>query len=79
MVKVKNPNYNQHIETSKKLDPGINKHSEPQDSPTTKEESENNESESKIDKFEEIKKYKELLDLGIITQSEFDKKKKELL
>ena len=33
-----------------------------------------------IDKgFDEIKKYKELLDLGIITQEEFDAKKKELL
>ena len=31
------------------------------------------------DKFEEIKKYKELLDLGIITQEEFEEKKKELL
>ena len=31
------------------------------------------------DKFEEIKKYKELLDIGIITQEEFDAKKKELL
>ena len=31
------------------------------------------------DKFEEIKKYKELLDMGIITQEEFDAKKKELL
>ena len=30
-------------------------------------------------KFEEIKKYKELLDLNIITQEEFDQKKKELL
>lgn len=29
--------------------------------------------------IEEIKKYKELLDQGIITQDEFDKKKKELL
>lgn len=29
--------------------------------------------------FEDIKKYKELLDLGIITQEEFDTKKKELL
>lgn len=27
----------------------------------------------------EIKKYKELLDQGILTQEEFDKKKKELL
>lgn len=32
-----------------------------------------------LDKLEDIKKYKELLDLGIIDQSEFDKKKKELL
>ncbi len=32
-----------------------------------------------VDKFEEIKKYKELLDLGIITQDEFDAKKKDLL
>ena len=31
------------------------------------------------DKFEELKKYKELLDLGIITQEEFEVKKKELL
>ena len=31
------------------------------------------------DKFEEIRKYKELLDEGIITQEEFDKKKEELL
>ena len=31
------------------------------------------------DPVEEIKKYKELLDLGIINQEEFDKKKKELL
>ena len=28
---------------------------------------------------EEIKKYKELLDMGIITQEEFDAKKKQLL
>ncbi|WP_235995345.1 SHOCT domain-containing protein [Secundilactobacillus yichangensis] len=32
-----------------------------------------------LDKFEEIKKYKDLLDNGIINQSEFDKKKHELL
>lgn len=31
------------------------------------------------DKFEEIKKYKELLDMGIVTQDEFDIKKKQLL
>ncbi len=32
-----------------------------------------------FDKFEEIKKYKDLLDSGILTQEEFDAKKKELL
>ncbi len=31
------------------------------------------------DKFDEIKKYKELLDAGIITQEEFEQKKRELL
>lgn len=31
------------------------------------------------DPYEELKKLKELLDMGIITQEEFDKKKKELL
>ncbi len=39
----------------------------------------NNKEKTKIDSTEEIKKYKELLDLGIINQEEFDKKKKELL
>lgn len=34
---------------------------------------------NKIDPVDEIKKYKELLDLGVISQEEFDKKKKELL
>lgn len=38
-----------------------------------------NKEKSKIDPVEEIKKYKELLDSGIIDQEEFDKKKKELL
>lgn len=33
----------------------------------------------KEDPFEELKKMKELLDLGIISQEEFDKKKKEVL
>lgn len=37
------------------------------------------ESQKPADKFEEIRKYKELLDEGIITQEEFDKKKEELL
>ena len=32
-----------------------------------------------VSPIEEIKKYKELLDMGIITQEEFDKKKKQLL
>ena len=31
------------------------------------------------DPITEVKRYKELLDNGIITQEEFDKKKKELL
>lgn len=31
------------------------------------------------DVFEQVKKYKELLDMGIITEEEFNKKKKELL
>ena len=35
--------------------------------------------EPQIDKFDEIRKYKELLDDGIITQEEFETKKKELL
>ncbi|MBQ9279546.1 MAG: SHOCT domain-containing protein [Clostridia bacterium] len=38
-----------------------------------------NKNESKKDPIEEIKKYKELLDSGIINQEEFDNKKKELL
>ena len=33
----------------------------------------------KSDPIEEIKKFKDLLDIGVITQEEFDKKKKELL
>lgn len=39
----------------------------------------NDEPNEKNDKFEGIKRYKELLDLNIITQEEFDAKKKELL
>ena len=35
--------------------------------------------ENSLDKFEEIKKYKELLDMGIITQEEFDVQKKRIL
>lgn len=34
---------------------------------------------NKIDPYEEVKKLKELLDIGAITQEEFDAKKKELL
>ena len=33
----------------------------------------------KDDKFDEVKKYKELLENGVITQEEFDAKKKDLL
>ena len=33
----------------------------------------------KMDKFDEIKRYKELLDAGIITVEEFEEKKRELL
>lgn len=39
----------------------------------------NDKDKSKIDSIEEIKKYKELLDSGIINQEEFNRKKKELL
>ena len=46
--------------------------------PTIKEDSPADKNDN-LDKFEEIKKYKELLDMGIITQEEFDEKKKELL
>ena len=38
-----------------------------------------NNSTQKSDPIEDIKKFKELLDIGVITQEEFDKKKKELL
>ena len=37
------------------------------------------ESSSSLDPADEIKKYKELLDSGTISQEEFDAKKKELL
>lgn len=37
------------------------------------------EKQSQINSYEEIKKAKELLDMGIITQEEFDAKKKQLL
>ncbi|HAQ1921192.1 TPA: SHOCT domain-containing protein, partial [Enterococcus faecium] len=39
----------------------------------------NNSKETQISSADEIKKYKELLDEGIINQEEFDFKKKELL
>ena len=38
-----------------------------------------NEETYSVDPYEEIRKVKELLDMGIITQEEFDTKKKELL
>ena len=34
---------------------------------------------NKLDKFDEIKKYKELLDSGIISQEEFNAEKERLL
>ena len=34
---------------------------------------------SEVSVVDEIKKYKELLDMGAITQEEYEKKKKELL
>ena len=37
------------------------------------------ETKVQISAADEIKKYKELLDIGVITQEEFDAKKKELL
>ncbi|MCI9094323.1 MAG: SHOCT domain-containing protein [Coprobacillus sp.] len=46
----------------------------------TKKETDNISQESNIkDPIEEVKKLKELLDMGILSQEEFDKKKKELL
>lgn len=39
----------------------------------------NNNSNNNLDKFDEIKKYKELLDQNIISSEEFETKKKELL
>lgn len=49
----------------------------------TRQNSLNNNNEPKVQNTlsgaEEIKKYKELLDSGIITQEEFDEKKKQLL
>ena len=35
--------------------------------------------EAKVDEIEQLTKYKELLDKGVITQEEFDAKKKQLL
>ncbi len=40
---------------------------------------ENKNIDENMDSFELVKKYKELLDIGAITQEEYDKKKKELL
>jgi len=40
---------------------------------------ENNNNDTTSDPYEELKKLKELLDMGIITQDEFDQKKKQLL
>ena len=52
---------------------------EPKEIPQEEEPKAIEQKQNSFDKFEEIKKYKELLDSGIITQEEFDAKKKELL
>lgn len=44
-----------------------------------KQEAQGNANNSMLDTAEELKKYKELLDSGILTQEEFDAKKKQLL
>ena len=38
-----------------------------------------NQQQNKVDAFEEIRKFKQLLDEGIISEAEFNMKKKELL
>ncbi|MBP1560265.1 MAG: SHOCT domain-containing protein [Oscillospiraceae bacterium] len=44
-----------------------------------KEKQEKEKGNREADNIEKLKKYKELLDSGIISQDEFDKKKSELL
>lgn len=44
-----------------------------------KKDNKKNENESKLDPYDEVKKLKELLDIGVITEEEFEKKKKALL
>ena len=46
---------------------------------TKKEENNNPQENNTNDPIEEVKRLKELLDMGILFQEEFDKKKKELL
>lgn len=55
------------------------KKAEPYDIPNNHESEETDDFHQGKDPYEEIKKAKELLDLGIITQEEFEQKKKELL
>ena len=43
-----------------------------------KKDNKKNETESKLDPYDEVKKLKELLDIGAITEEEFEKKKKEI-
>ena len=43
------------------------------------EDNKSDDNETNIDSYENLKKLKELLDMGIITQEEFDQKKKDLL
>ncbi len=63
---------------SKKDAEKIQKNSETEDIMTDVAGAEQNRSMNNIFKYEELKKLKELLDLDIISQEEFDKKKKEL-
>lgn len=51
----------------------------PSGSPTQESSGTINKAAAKTDNIEAIKKYKELLDMGIITQEEFEAKKKQLL
>ena len=61
-------NKNEIYQQSRRSEPNANKQNE-----------ENEKQSTPIDKFEAIKKYKELLDMGIISQEEFEQKKKQLL
>ena len=61
---------NKYIVVKEKVDPNKNSLSSTQTA---------NQTSSSTNTFDEIRKYKELLDAGVITQDEFNDKKKELL